>query len=191
MTSSCNEEDETLSDIVINEMIIDGVGNFDYEDNLNYAAVDSIEYRVNISTTPANANIYYKTEDSDFTPLNTDWILIDSSTSKLFFYAELEGYNSTQVKSIDFSFENDSLNVNIYPYATSGLLNIEINNNTRGVLSYNIYDRMGNLKITKQEAILGDTFLFNDDLSEFDAGLYFLKLNYGETKLVKKIMKQD
>ena len=190
--SSCDKKDTIKTDIKINKISIDGIGDFDYKDSLVYAAVDTVIYKVSIITEPTNANIYYKTGLGDYIKLTTNSIVVDSTTKKLSFYADKDGYNKTPIKSMDFAFNNDSLikSFDLYPNPTVGQLKIGLNSKTRGVLMYNIYDVTGLLKMTKNEIVLKDSFLVSTYITQFSKGIYILKLNYGETKLMMNLIKQ-
>jgi hypothetical protein len=188
----CNKKEETKPNIKFTKISINGVGDFEFKDSLTYAAVDSSIYKVKIYTEPAVAKIYYKTGSNSFVKLDSGWISIDSTSKRLDFYADLDGYNKTQIKSLDFSFKNDSLlrSFNMYPNPTSGQLKFGFSSKTRGVLKYSIYYVSGLLKITKEETVLTDTCLITTDITQFASGIYLLRLNYGETILTKPLIKQ-
>ena len=192
LISSCNKKDELKKDIKIVKLSIDGVMDFDYMDSLTYAAVDTIKYRLKIITEPTNAIIYYKTGLNNYIKLSSDWISVDSTINKISFYADLEGYNKTQIKSINFAYNNDSLisRFDLYPNPSVGQVKIGFNTKTRGILIYKIYNILGLLKLSKDTIVSTDSILTVSDISSFENGIYILKLNYGETTLTKKLVKQ-
>ena len=195
--SSCNKNDEAKVDnkldIKIDKIAIVGIGEFDFKDSLIYMAVDTINYKIKIITEPAGANIYYKTATSDFIKLDKDWILVDSTTKKLSFYSDLTGYNKTQIKSLDFYFNNDSVikNLKVFPNLCSKELDFKFNSKTRGVLSFQIYDMMGMIKSSNDVFISTDTYYVITDLYGLSNGIYIVKLNYGGSKMTHKLVKQS
>ena len=87
--------------------------------------------------------------------------------------------NSLPVLSVDGL---DSANVNIYPIPTKGLLYVDINNNS----DYAVTDLNGKL-ITKGVFINGTNQI---DLSRYEAGVYFLRIESADRIQTKKIILQ-
>ncbi|MGL1886012.1 MAG: T9SS type A sorting domain-containing protein [Reichenbachiella sp.] len=171
---------------------IQDIGDFDYQDSLIIATVDSLKYEIKIITEPEDADIYYSTPNRDFDKQQSEWIHIDSTIYEIQFYADKQGFNKSSIKGIEIdSYHNNLImTVDLYPNPFDSIINIEINSKTRGKLHYQVFDLTGKLFQSDDYFISDDSFKKSTDLSDLEYGVYILHIEYGNTTLTKKIMRQ-
>jgi len=78
----------------------------------------------------------------------------------------------------------------IYPNPSSGIINIEfsdINNTTKGSLS--VYDNIGKIVFSKKLDFKGNTFNTQLDISNYENGIYFIRIENGGNSVIKSIVK--
>lgn len=76
--------------------------------------------------------------------------------------------------------------INIYPNPTSGKFNIEFGNSSSGKVT--VFDALG--KVVSENNITANSGNLNLNLSDYPAGIYFVKVNAGEEIIMKKLIKQ-
>lgn len=76
--------------------------------------------------------------------------------------------------------------VNIYPNPSNGKFNIEFNNNSAEKIT--VFDALG--KVVIESKVSENSNNQSLDLSDYSAGIYFVKVNAGEEIIMKKIVKQ-
>jgi len=82
--------------------------------------------------------------------------------------------------------ENSNFKISLYPNPTKGLVNLKFNNsNSPQVL---IYDITGKIVFKKQLSIINDSSQI--DLSNFEDGVYMIKIQDGDQQFTTKIIKE-
>ena len=88
------------------------------------------------------------------------------------------GLNDRQRSNIDFS---------VFPNPTNGILNLEVGSQASSSYQITVRDAVGKI-------VLSDSFNPNGsakkqvDLSSFDRGIYFISIDNGEERTVKKVV---
>ena len=192
-TSCKKNEDIVKQDIQIKKIIVNNEGEFAFNDGLIYLVNDTLKYEINIQTEPMGMDMFYSKNTDDFVKVTDDWILIDSTFKSIRFYAQAESYNVTEVYKMDVGFKNDSLapSLDLYPNPFVDNIDFRLNSeNIRGEYNYTIIDRFGRTILTNNGFISADEVEKNIDLSDLSSGMYFIQFNFGNTKLISKLVKQ-
>lgn len=193
ITSCKKNDDNNYPDIMIDKVIVKNEGEFICKDSLTYIVNDTLQYQLKFTTTPENGAVYYSKNTNDFVALAAEWILVDSTFNSLRFYVKGQDDNTSGIYKINFGFGNDTLKPTLYvypnPFDTS--LNFEFSGkNIRGCYSYKIFD------LKEQEVFAQNDFISEDEiqtrinLDSLPPGIYLMKFEFGNTKLIKKILKK-
>jgi hypothetical protein len=194
LVTSCDKnEGNTNLDIRIDKVVVNNEGDFTFMDSLIYLVCDTSQYEIKIQTEPKDADMFYSKNTDDFIKMTENWILIDSTFKTIRFYSQVQGYNKTDIHEIDFGFNNDSIitKVNLYPNPFVDNINFHIESkNIRGEFDYKIIDVTGKIISTETVFISGDEIEKNIDLSDLSNGIYLIQFDFGNSKLINKIIKQ-
>jgi len=191
LIASC-KKDETNPSVSVKTVIVQDEGKFDFQPGLTYAVFDSLEYFINIETSPSGASVYYSINGGDILPKNTNYIPIGSNDKYISFFTTPDGICMEGNNRLDFGFGNDSLNaiVQATPNPTDSIISFSFSSNIRGKLNYNLFDITGQIKI-KEEVFL-DKNIYEDslNLSGLQQGVYILIFNYGNSSNLSKFVKR-
>lgn len=190
--SSCDKKEEPLPAIEIKSILIKNIGEFNYQDSITYAAIDTVQYELKVITDPEDAEIYHKQVDGEFVKFSGKWIRIDSGTIPLEFYAKKNDYANTGLKKIDFSYETGDLiyDIKLYPNPFDKELTFEIVGKTRGGLNFQVMNRWGQILQSYDEFVSEDKFVVQKELKDLIPGLYIIRFYYGNSTVAKKVIKE-
>ena len=178
---SCQKhENEPKQEINIDSIAIKNVGSFQFFDSLTYVKGNNNELK--IITKPKDVQIYYAFNDEEFSKLNEVWVTLSSSAKSLSFYAEGNGYYTTPIKKINFELASDTIlnSIELFPIPCIDTINYNFYSNTRGELTYIIYSINGVKMLESSVLIYNSMFKSKIELSEFSAGLYLIRFDYGK-----------
>jgi hypothetical protein len=82
-----------------------------------------------------------------------------------------------------------SIQLSSYPNPTDQVLNVEFQLNDQQPVSIEILDAMGKIIWTEQKGMQGGTQRYTLDMSNLQAGMYFLKLRINQQTITEKITK--
>lgn len=193
MTSCDKKDDKNKINIQIDKVIVNNDGEFIFKGSIEYIVNDTLQYQVKIQTNPADADIYYSKNENDFNRLSEDWITIDSTYKYLRFYAKGQNYNETDIYKINFGFGNDSTisTVYLYPNPFVDYINFGFKSkNIRDKYCYKVLDLTGKIVLIQNDFVTEDEIERNIDLKSLSSGIYLIQFDFGNTKLISKIVKR-
>jgi hypothetical protein len=85
--------------------------------------------------------------------------------------------------------ENDKLSLEIYPNPGHGLFNVRINSTDEGIRTIKLTNILGKTIIT-ESARINDSKVYQLNLEQMPAGIYFLVVGSGEDTVTRKIVKE-
>jgi len=143
---------------------------------------------VNVLTTKTGVNnLTYITETLDFTPATTGNYYVGlHHNSPAFIGATTTNYILIDSFSISNTLSNETFNsesISIYPNPTSSILNISNSNNVE-IKTISVVDINGRL-VKNQNGALTEI-----NVSDLNAGIYFVTIETAEGKATKKFIKQ-
>ena len=189
---SCNKKEDLKPEIRVDKIVIDS-GRYTFQDSLIILVNDTLQYEISFETEPKDAEVYYLINSGDFIKLADDRITIDSTFNHLYFYLQRQGYRMTEVHKIDFGFGNDNLipNIRLYPNPFTENLNFTFNSkNIRGQYFYHIFNLKGEIILTQNDFVSGDTIEKSIELKNLPSGIYLMQFNFGNSTLTDKIVKK-
>ena len=193
LTSCDKNENDNKLDVQIEKVIVKNIGEYTFQDSLTYIVIDSLDYQIKFDTKPDNVDLYYSKDINDFIKLTEEWILIDSTFKTLRFYTNGQNYNKTEIYKLNFGFGKDSIisTVNLYPNPFVNSINFGFSSkNIRGEYNFKIFDLTGKKILTKDDFISEDEIQSNIDLDTISSGIYLMQFEFGNTKLINKIVKK-
>jgi hypothetical protein len=132
----------------------------------------------------------WRTETIDLTPFLGNNIVVR--------FSNINGYgNSTLIDNINV-IKNETLSVSenplkdavqLYPNPTTGLINLELNTTYGNNYSLVMHNVVGQVVWQSKKEEFNRIATRSIDVSQLNAGIYFVSIQVGDAKIVKKLIK--
>ena len=189
--SSCKHENASPN-VRINSILINNEGEFDLENGLTYAVIDSETYELDVKTEPLNATVFYSFNGGDIQQKSNQFIVIDSNDKYISFFSSQDGSCILGNNRLDFGYGNDSLNsdISVFPNPTDSLVTFQFEGHIRGRLIYWFNSIIG-VDILKDTIFISERSTIKTlDLSNSQPGIYYLDFKYGNTMTARRLVKK-
>jgi hypothetical protein len=187
--SSCKHENASPN-VRINSILINNEGEFDLENGLTYAVIDSETYELDVKTEPLDATVFYSFNGGDIQQKSNQFIVIDSNDKYISFFSNSNGDCMIGTNRLDFGYGNDSLNSEIttFPNPSDSLVTFNFQGHFRGQLTYNISNIIGVELISDSIFVPVNSISYTLDLSFLPTGVYISTFQFGNTITSRKIV---
>lgn len=192
---SCEADENSLQEGEFTSFSIKDMGEFQLDDSVLFATHSDSTYYLNILTQPAGAPVYLSTNQQAFKLQTEEWLRIDSSISTVKLSPTKNSsaaYHQNKVKTIRFGFGQTDLITApfLYPNPVKDSIAYAFTGKSRGLVQMQIFDLRG-LKVETFNALkASDDFIQKRSLDNLPAGIYLIRLYYGDASLLYRMIKE-
>jgi hypothetical protein len=169
---------------------VNNEGEFLFSNNLTYSVIDKKNYQLRITTEPENSDVYYSFNDGELHPLEDYWINVHSGINHINFYSSSEKKSSENYCLYLGYGQNNLISPNIFPNPFSDTVLCQIESKTRGTINLSVLDVSGKELDNASYFIDKDSVNYTRSLNLLPSGIYFFKVEYGNTEHIYKLAKQ-
>ena len=182
---ACTSEELELEKAEITAFEIKGVGKFDLDKAVTFAAHSDSTYYLRILTQPADGPVYVSVNEGSFRYQASKWLKIDPSVSTVRVSA------GEQAKTITFAYGRTDLlmDTKLYPNPVSDSVAFAFSAKSAGLVHTKLYNLEGIALLNFSRIKQADEYYQKESLRMLPDGIYLMRVQHGDSHSVKRIMK--